>query len=110
MDSFEIILSPKALSQLSRYIDYIHYTLLNPIAAENVWRDAVATQKQLETAAGSLRLCEHPALQRLGYRAIRFKKHRYVMLYRIEGRTAYIDGIYHQMQDYENTFADTIVE
>lgn len=30
------------------------------------------------------------------------------MLYRIEGTTAYVDAIYHQLQDYENTFADEL--
>ncbi len=30
------------------------------------------------------------------------------MLYRIEGTTAYVDAIYHQLQDYENIFADEL--
>ena len=29
MDSYNVIISPKALSQLNNYIDYIQYTLLN---------------------------------------------------------------------------------
>lgn len=29
MDSYNVIISPKALSQLNSYIDYIQYTLLN---------------------------------------------------------------------------------
>lgn len=33
-------------------------------------------------------------------------EHCYLMHYRIEGRTAYVDAIYHQLQDYENIFAD----
>jgi hypothetical protein len=30
------------------------------------------------------------------------------MLYKLNGNTANIDGIYHQLQDYENTFAQTL--
>jgi hypothetical protein len=30
------------------------------------------------------------------------------MLYRVEGTTAYVDAVYHQLQDYENTFADEL--
>ena len=41
MDSFDVMISPKALEQLSRYVEYIHDTLLNPIAAERVWKDAM---------------------------------------------------------------------
>lgn len=66
MDSFDVIISPKALSQLNDYIDYLQYTLLNDQAAYNVWQNA------------------------------------------IEGTTAYVDAIYHQLQDYENTFADEL--
>ena len=39
MDSYNVIISPKALSQLNSYIDYIQYTLLNEQAAQNVWQD-----------------------------------------------------------------------
>ena len=63
MDSFNIIISPKALSQLNNYIDYLQYN---------------------------------------------FMRHRYLMLYRIEGATAYVDAIYHQLQNYEIAFADEL--
>lgn len=105
MDLYEIIISPKALSQLDSYIDYILNTLLNPEAAVSLWQDALETQELLSKCAGSLQACRHPKLMSLGYRSILFTKHRYIMLYRIEGQTAYIDGIYHLLQDYENTFA-----
>ena len=45
-------------------------------------------------------------LKKHGYHIIHFMRHRYLMLYRIEGTIAYVDAIYHQLQDYENTFAD----
>lgn len=105
MISYKVIISPKALSQLDSYIRYVHYTLLNPIAAESIWRDAQETRKALARVAGSLKLCDYPALHELGYHALKFGKHDYVMLYRVEGETAYVDGVYHMMQDYENLFA-----
>ena len=106
MVSYKGIISPKALSQLDDYISYVRYTLLNPIAAESIWRDAKETRETLATVAGSLKLCDHPTLHEIGYHAIKFEKHDYAMLYRVEGETAYVDGIYHMMQDYENLFAD----
>ena len=74
MDSFDVIISPNALSQLNRYIDYIQYTLLNVSAASNVWQDALETRKRLSLVAANL--------------------------------PVYVDAIYHQLQDYENTFID----
>lgn len=108
MDSFDVIVSPKALSQLNDYVDYLQYTLLNDQAAYDVWRDALETRDQLLKIADSLKFCTHPQLKKDGYRAIRFMRHRYLMLYRIEGATAYVDAIYHQLQDYENIFADEL--
>lgn len=105
MDLYEVIISPKALSQLDNYIDYIHYTLFNFQAARSVWQDAMKTCDTLATAAGSLKFCSHPQLKQLGYHSITFHQHKYIMLYRLNGKTAYVDAIYHQMQDYENLFA-----
>lgn len=59
MDSFNVIISPKALSQLNDYIDYLQYTLLNDQAAYNVWQDALETRNHLSKIAGSLKLCSH---------------------------------------------------
>lgn len=78
MDSFNVIISPKALSQLNSYIDYLQYTLLNDQAARNVWQDALETRNQASS------------------------------LYRMEDQNVYEDAIYHQLQDYENTFSDEL--
>ena len=54
MDSFDVVISPKALSQLNHYIDYVQYTLLNDQAAYNVWQDATETRDQLSKVKLSL--------------------------------------------------------
>lgn len=102
---YKVIVSPKALAQLDDFISYVHYTLLNPIAAQSILNDAKKTRETLSKVAGSLKLCDHPTLYEIGYHAIKFEKHDYAMLYRVDDETAYVDGIYHLMQDYENLFA-----
>ncbi len=52
--------------------------------------------------AGSLKLCDDADLRALGYRTIHFRRHRYFMLYEVVDDCAYILGIYHDLQDYEN--------
>ena len=66
MDSFDAIISPKALSQLNDYIGYLQYTLLNDQAAYNVWQDALETRDKLSRVAGSLKFCSHPQLKKHG--------------------------------------------
>lgn len=106
MDSFDVIISPKALSQLNSYVDYLQYTLLNDQAARNVWQDVMETRDQLSKAAEGLKRCSHPLLKKNECHVIHFMWHRYLMLYRIEGSTVYVDAIYHQLQDYGSIFAD----
>ena len=93
MDLFDVIISPKALSQLNDYIDYLQYTLLNDQAAYDIWQDALETRNHLSKVAGNLKFCTHPQLKKHGYHIIHFMRHRYLMLYRIDGTTAYVDAI-----------------
>lgn len=83
---------------------YVRYILKNPIAAEKVIQDAEKTMNKLTYLAESLKLCEEPELAIQGYRVIFFQKHDYVMLYRVDENTVYIDGIFHQLQNYQNIF------
>lgn len=108
MDSYSVIISPKALKQLENYIDYLQYTLLNEQAARSLWQDAKETREKLSVVAGSLKYCAHPSLRKDKYRSINFTQHSYLMLYRVEGTTVYVDAIYHQLQDYENIFANEL--
>lgn len=108
MDLFDVRIAPKALAQLDCYVDYIQYTLLNEQASRLVWQDALDTRDRLAQCAGSLALCKNPQLRSLGYRSIRFSKHSYLMLYRIVDRIAYVDAIYHELQDYEHIFTDEL--
>ena len=87
-------------------ISNIHY--LTPQAAKSVWEDAVGTTERLESLAGSLRYCANPKLRKLGYKPIFFQHHDYVMLFRIEGNTAFVDAIFHQLQDYEKNFSQEL--
>lgn len=67
--------------------------------------DANETRKELSTIAESLYYCKNPRLAKLGYRKINFRRHDFIMLYRVEGDTAYVEWIYHELQDYENKFS-----
>lgn len=70
----------------------------------SVEKDMKETTERLSHVAGSLKLCDDKILREKGYRTIHFKHHRYFMLYKIAGKQAYVVGIYHDLQDYENAF------
>lgn len=100
---YEVVLSDRASAQAEGILDYIFYELENAQAMHSVERDMKETTERLSHVAGSLKLCEDEALRTKGYRTIHFKYHRYFMLYKIVGKRVYVIGIYHDLQDYENT-------
>lgn len=108
MDLYDVVITDHALEQLESYIDYIQYVLLDDQAADAVAIDAFETQDRLRILAGVLSPCKNEYLKFLGYHPMRFKYHRYVMLYRIDGNTAIVEAIYHQTQDYESAFLDEV--
>ena len=93
---------PNAKENMQKYIEYILYEKKNQQAAASLLDDFEYTKDILAEVAGSLKLCDNEKLRSLGYRRIGFKLHRYFMLYRVEDTTVYIDGIFHELQDFEN--------
>lgn len=99
---FKVIFTEKAEKQAQQILDYIAYELENMQAALSVEQDMKDTAARLSYMAGSLKLCDDADLRALGYRTIHFRRHRYFMLYKVVDDCAYILGIYHDLQDYEN--------
>lgn len=101
---YEVVLTTQAKTDFRQIINYLLFKLNNEQAATSVTNDMENTIDQLSHVAGSLKMCEDERLRALGYRTIHFKRHRYFMLYRIEGSVVYVDSIYHDLLDYENLF------
>ncbi len=99
---YKVIVTPDARDDWENFLSYIALVKKNPQAAMNLnddLEDAVCT---LEDMAGSLKYDDDTDIAAMGYRRIHLKKHRYFMLYRIVGGTAFIDRIFHDLQDYRN--------
>lgn len=99
---YKIVVTADAQEDLEHYIEYLLFEKQSMQAAKNVLDDFVATKESLRHVAGSLKLCDNPRLNQLGYRRINFLNHRYFMMYRIVEDVVFIDNIFHDLQDYEN--------
>lgn len=99
---------PPAKRRSDRYVFYTVETLGNREAAKAILADARETKKRLSTVADPLKICDNPLLAKHGYRKIRFAKHKFVMLYRIQDDTVIVDGMFHELQDYEGIFTDEL--
>lgn len=101
MDSFKVIISDLAESDLDGFLEYLSNKKKSYQAARAVYADFIDTKDKLKLVAGSLKLDQDPDLSLLGYRRIRFSHHAYFMLYRVEENVAFVDRIYHESQDYQ---------
>ena len=99
---YRIVVTVDAEEDLDRYIQYLLFEKKSIQAAKNVLDDFEATKESLKHVAGSLKLCDHPRLNQLGYRRMNFLNHRYFILYRVVDDVVFIDNIFHELQDYEN--------
>lgn len=100
---FNVEISELAERQYGDILSYIANQLENPQAVKNVIDDFDSTVNRLEKMAEKFGLCKSERLKALGLHKIRFEKHRYLFVYRIEGQQeVVIEGMYHELQDYEN--------
>lgn len=90
------------------YVCYTAETLKNKQAAKEILADAKETKRRLSEVAFSLPICDNPVLAKYGYRKIKFAKHRYIMIYRIENNAVIVEGMFHELQDYEGIFTNEI--
>ena len=100
--AYKVVLTKDAEEDLDAFINYLLFEKKNEQAAKSVLDDFEATMESLSIVAGSLRLCDNPRLNKLGYHRINFLTHKYFMLYRVEHNLVFIDNIFHELQDYGN--------
>ena len=99
---YSVEISELAEKQYDEILSYIANQLKNSQAVKNVIDDFDSTVNRLEKMADKFGICKSERLKALGLHKIRFEKHRYLFVYRIDGQQVVIEGMYHELQDYEN--------
>jgi plasmid stabilization system protein ParE len=104
--AYKVIIMPPAKRRLDVYVQYTLEELKNRKAAKAILEDAKETKRRLSEVADSLKICDDPLLAKYEYRKISFLRHRFMMIYRIQDGIVIVDGMFHELQDYEGIFAD----
>lgn len=99
---FKVELSELAIAQYDKILAYIYQVLKNPQATENLMQDFDDTIGVLESQAENFGYCRSERLRKMGFHKIHFKRHRYLLVYRVKHDTVIVEGMYHELQDYEN--------
>lgn len=88
--------------QIDGCIGYIADVLNNPSAAEAVLTDIEHAWGRLEQFPESFGLCDDPYLEAKEYRKLPLQKHDYIFIYRIDGNTVYVAGLFHMLENYRD--------
>lgn len=99
---YKVEISDLADRQYDKFLNYIYNVLLNPQAAFSLMQDFDDTIKVLEEQADSFGHCNSEQLRKLGFHKIHFQRHRYLLVYRVRQDSVIVEGMYHELQDYEN--------
>lgn len=99
---YNVSVSDLACEQYDKFLEYIYFTLLNPQAADSLMQDFDATINILEEQAECFGYCKSERLRNHGFHKIHFRRHRYLFVYRVTQNSVIVEGMYHELQDYEN--------
>lgn len=99
---YNVHISDLACEQYDKFLEYIYHTLLNPQAADSLIQDFDDTIGSLEVRAESFGYCKSERLKKQGFHKIHFQRHRYLLVYRVTQDSVIVEGMYHELQDYEN--------
>ena len=97
MMTWRVITTEDVQNDLDNFVYYLLVEKMNEQAANAVLDDYDETVDELANIAGTLSPLEDQELSQ--YRKIRFRRHNYYLLYRLEGDTAIVDRMFHDLQD-----------
>ena len=104
-----VVITRRAQDQLDSYVLYLLMEKSSQQAAKALVADARKTKEALLNIGGILGRCADEELKALGYQKIHFRNHAYFFIYRIIDNVAYIEAVYHELQDYENLFKTEVL-
>lgn len=102
---YNVYISDLACKQYDKFLDYIYRKFLSPQAAAGLMQDFDDTIGILEMQAGSFEYCKSERLKKMGFHKIHFQRHRYLLVYRVKQDSVIVEGMYHELQDYENSIS-----
>ena len=102
MRHWKLIVTDDVQNDLDSFVYYLLVEKSNQQAARALLDDYDETIDALVNVAGTLKKLEDPEIN--NYRKIRFRRHDYYLLYRIEKDVVIVDHMFHDLQDMDKVF------
>ena len=98
-NTYKVHVSEDAEYDFEKAVEYLVLEKRNVQAALAIADDYDETLDSLGSVAGSLKLINEEPFHSEEYRIIRFRRHRYYFVYKVEGNVAIVDRMLHELQD-----------
>lgn len=99
---YKVVFTEESREDIDSIMSYMIFELQNRQAADYFYDALKGTVEILKTSAGAFQLCLNSKLKDMGYRRLNLAKSKYFLLYRIEHSVVFVEGVFHQLQDFEN--------
>ena len=100
MKTWRVEVTPGVEERLTAILEYISRDPLhNPDAALSVYLDFESTVRQIGLMGDRIPVGSHPIMRERQLRRINFERHRYYLIYRLNGEAAQVVRIGHFLED-----------
>lgn len=99
---YKVFVTSTAKELLVRCLDYLRNVLMSPLAAAHLLSEFDRVIERLSDNPFQFPLCSDMLLKQHGYREALIRGMRYRVVFRAEGNTIYIIGIYNTLENYAN--------
>jgi plasmid stabilization system protein ParE len=100
--AYRVIITDRAEELLDQLVNYILLKFKNEQAAKHLLDDIEQLYDRLEDNPYQFADCRDPFLKSKRYKEAIVKNMDYILIFRIDGDTVYVLGIFHQLENYKN--------
>lgn len=97
---YSLVITERADELLDEIVYYLLYQLKNQQAAEHLLTNIDRVYTRLQENPYQFPESRDRFLRQMNYREAILSEMKYVIFFRIENRTVYVIGIFHQLEDY----------
>ncbi len=102
MKKYNVTITPNVYDKLNQYLSYLLFVIKSKQAFDAVKKDFKETIEELSRVALSLQDPPEIELRKRNLKRIHFRRHKYILLYWLDGDEAVVVYIFHESEDYLN--------
>lgn len=99
--AYKLVITDRAEELLEQLVSHILFKFKNELAAKHLLDGIEQIYERLENNPYQFSDCRDPFLKSKEYKEAVVKDMDYILIFRIDGETVYVLGIFHQLENYK---------